>query len=648
MSQKDIQIVEIVQNAPGITATEIAECLNVCDRTVRTYIKHANDCLCGIAKIGCASRCGYELTIHDDVAFSQWLNGAEDMGRRIETPEDRIAFLLNDLLDRTGWVTVDELSGLLYVSRPTVSADLKRVEKHLERFDMYLERKPCYGVRVCGDEMKRRICLADNVVNSLIRSHSEGPVTPPPAARLDLIAKLVDESLEQCDWTINSLTYQNLLVHIAVAIARIKEGNFVPLDDDLLARLKKTRAFEAAGCLAQKVEAAFDIDLPEAETAYIAIHLVGKQNTAPESIDGRNLEEDSIVVTDEVWDAVTSMLSVVWDIYHYDLRDDLELRMNLARHIVPLAVRIRYGMRIENPVLGDIRSRYPLAYAMALDSSTVLAEMYGGPLSEDETGYIALSFALALERQRTVQARKNILIVCATGHGSARMLEHRYRQQFGMYLDHIYTCDASNVERFDFTKVDYVFTTVPLRSKLPVMVREVSFFLDDSDVRSVVNILSADIPHRRTDDLFAARVPTGLFFEHLDARNKAEALDVLCGSMVREAGVDPAIRSLVDRREEFVPTAFGNAVAMPHPLEPVCDTTVASVGLLDSPIDWGGKEVSVVILVAISSEQGPGPARFIGALTDFLVNSHEVENLLSMRSREVFLARLGAISAITA
>ena len=73
-----------------------------------------------------------------------------------------------------------------------------------------------------------------------------------------------------------------------------------------------------------------------------------------------------------------------------------------------------------------------------------------------------MAFALALEQQADQPRRKRILIVCASGAGSARMLEHQYRKLFGMYIDSIETCDVDRVGSFVFSHIDFVFTSVPL------------------------------------------------------------------------------------------------------------------------------------------------------------------------------------------
>ena len=133
------------------------------------------------------------------------------------------------------------------------------------------------------------------------------------------------------------------------------------------------------------------------------------------------------------------MLDTVWRTFHFDFRGDLELRMNLARHIVPLSVRMRYGLGMGNPLLDDIKVRYALAYSMATESVPALVDAFGGDLSEEEIGYIALAYALALERARTQPEKKSVLVVCASGRGSAHLLEYRIRQQFEAHLDRVET-----------------------------------------------------------------------------------------------------------------------------------------------------------------------------------------------------------------
>lgn len=663
MVEDDSQIVRYVLANPGISSADLSQHFDVSERTIRTYVKRANERLDGFACLVKKNRGGYSVKVTDGPALNAWLESMHmNIARGNMQPEDRVAYLLNDLLDRTDWVTVDELCHALCVSRPTVSGDLKRVEERLEEFGLKIEKRPHYGIRVIGEELSRRLCLASSVVESLAREEAatgkalpgggdktsivEGAQAGPcRMTSLDKIAKIVDAAVDEFDFQINSLTYQNLLVHISIALMRIQEGNYVPVDLGANSCICDDRVADVAAGIAARIRCELGVELPESERSYIAIHLAGKEMIAdPDTaLEGKEGEETGLVISEEVWSVVTQMLEVVWKSFRYDFRDDLELRMNLARHIVPLVVRLRYHLHIDNPILTDIRRRYPLAYSMALDSSAVLAEHYGATLSENEVGFIAMAFALSLERHRTELPKKNILVVCASGRGSARMLEYRYRQEFGAYVDSIQTCDVAHVSKADFSKIDYVFTTVPLREALPVPVRQIEFFFDDAEVREVRRLLSTREPDA-LDPSFAARFSKQLFFAHKTFASKKEALVFLCKQMEGTGRVAENFSELVMRREDCVATSFGNEVAMPHPLEPVCDRSFAAVTLLDEPLDWGNGSVKAIFMVAISTEDNDELGGMFDVLAEAFNDADGISKLMQEQSYEALMDLFAAHS----
>jgi len=65
---------------------------------------------------------------------------------------------------------------------------------------------------------------------------------------------------------------------------------------------------------------------------------------------------------------------------------------------------------------------------LAVSACEVLARQFAGPVPEDEIGYIAMHFSLALERRRVID-KKNVVIVCSTGGGSARLLVWKFEEE---------------------------------------------------------------------------------------------------------------------------------------------------------------------------------------------------------------------------
>lgn len=625
MATREYELVCFIEGAgaKGVTSAELAAWLATSVRTMRDRVRRANSSLKG-ARISSGSAGGYRLVIDDPSAFVAWKSNHESTRDSLpQTPTERVSYLLNDLLSRADWITLEELADILCVSRASVSGDIRVVEKNLMRFGLKLERRPHYGIRVNGSEASRRICLAHMAMLG------EGISRPKGAFAMDdqlpLISGCVDGVLEAANLQINSIAYQNLLVHIAVALERMRSGCYVPVDDELMDEVSGTREYEAASFIADAITKTFGANLPEGEVAYIAIHLASKITA-----DGDANGKDDLVISDEVWSVVSEMLDLIWRVYRFDFRGDFELRMNLARHIVPLAVRLRWHMNLENPILGDTRKRFPLAYSMASDASSVLSEKYGAKLTDDEVGYIALAFALAMERQRAEAPRKRVLIVCASGVGSARLLEHRIKTEFSSQIEKIITCSLGQVRGFDFSTVDYVFTTVPLREHIPVPVREIKFFLDDTDVRGMRDLLSRDTACTASAMGYFAR---DLFFPHLDMGSREEVLEFLCGQVMARRALPGSYRELVFKREGMAPTAFGGIAAMPHPMEALGDETFACVGLLDRPVEWVGSQVRVVFLLSVSREERELDS-FYEALLDVMMDEMALAKLLDSMSFE--------------
>lgn len=635
MTVYDADIIERILSEGLASSADLAERLGVSARTLRERIHRLNESLEGVARVHFSrSRGGYVLDITDRTAFEAWRERvrALSQGDLASSADGRCAYLLNDLLLRNDWITLDSLSEMLYVSRACISGDLKRIEPVLERYGLSLEKRPRYGIRVTGSEMGRRLCLAEATVRRMAeRDDANDTFDQEFEPMLNVVSACVDEVLERESFAVNSLSFQNLLVHIAIAVLRIRGGNAMPQGSLPATAAAGTRERAVAERIAEAVSQALGVELPSSEIGYIAIHLAGKRVLYEDQV-----SRESTVITDEMWNLVERMIDVVWRVYRFDFRDDVELHMNLARHLVPLSVRLTYRMHLENPLLADIKSRFPLAYSMAGEAATVLADAYGYYPSEHELGYIAMAFALALERQKTEQERKRILVVCASGMASARLLAHRIKEEFGNKLGSVKTCNVTEVAGQDFNEIDYVFTTVPLNVAVPVPVREITLLLTDDDRRLMRDVLEGE-----SHDL-AMCFPRDLFFAHCQVASKEEAISFLCAEMrrVRPDEIPETFETLVWEREKAAPTSFGNDVALPHPIEAVSVSTFVAVALLDEPIDWGTGTVRAIFLLSVSRLPSAKLDGFYGPVASLLNDGEAISRLVRDQTYDRLLEEL--------
>lgn len=631
------ELVRLVLDQPGIASVALADAFGVSTRTIRARIKQANALLDGAARIAfrrAHGSEGYHLEVVDKELFERALSrmGARQ-GAAPQDSGERIGYLLDDLLSRNEWVTLDVLADILYVSRASISADLKKVEAVLADEGLALERRPRYGIRVVGPELARRRCLARSAARL---SGTGGSVGTPLEQRLmlDAVSSCVERALSEESFSVNSASYRNVIVHAAIALLRAQGGGSPQFDEDALLRIERSSAHGVARRIAAAIKEELSIDLPASEVAYLAIHLAGHQVISEEGA-GALSETSGLVISADVWRVVEKMLDAVWDMYRFELRDDLELRMNLARHVAPLSVRLRYNIAMRNPLLNEIKSAYPFAYSMAAEASTVLADTFGVVPSDDEIGYIALSFALALERKGSARPKKNVLVVCGAGMASAKLLAVKLDQSFGPYLGRVETCEVSELRTRDLTDIDYVFTTVPVPFELRVPQLMVGQFLDDEDRSVVERALRSGGAHQGEPSC-----DRRLFFPHVDAADKLELIHRLCERVAEVERVDADFEQLVMERERMFPTSFGNRVALPHPMRPASERTFVCVALLDDPILWNGHEVQAVFLLSISRDPQQDAQAFYRPLTRLWLSEDSISRLLEERTYESLMREL--------
>lgn len=594
MDERIWTIAEILDQSGPMTADELAAQLKLSGKTVRSLIKtYAKEMqengFCITAKPGR----GFGIEITDAQTY---VSGSKpQQGEQTGIPQDaqeRIQRLRQYLLEKDGYSKLDDLSEQFFVSRRSISNDLREVGRQLAEYGLSIRRKPGYGICVVGRETNRRICIAAQ------RDESR-PVG-------QQIQELVSRVLEKEKFAMSTMALDNLAVHLEVAVERIRTGHAIESSDGMQA------------------------DLPE--VCYIAMHLNGKQMYRANAM----TSDENLVIPQEVNRIVSDMIEHIYEAFRIDFRDNLELRMGLCMHMVPLLARIKSGMRMKNPILQDIKREYPLAYEMATQACSVLQNVSPNPIKEDEIGYIAVSFALALERQKAEErAPKNILIVCASGKGSAQLLAYRYQQKFGKNLGQVQTCDVIGLRSVNFSKIDYVFSTVPIPIYVPVPIRQIQFFPTEKELTQMKKLLMQG-KKGTVEEYFSPE----LFLPHLNCETREQVLEQMCRFVCGKKKLPDDFLQLVKKRESLAATSFGGLVAMPHPWKAVSKDTFVCLAILDKPVQWGESKVQVVFLVSIADDATAKLQKFYQVVAQLMVDEACICKLIAERRFEVLLGLL--------
>ncbi|WP_416327091.1 BglG family transcription antiterminator [[Eubacterium] hominis] len=535
---------------------------------------------------------GYRLVVVDENKYydliTKLLKEEEDAQRLLPVyPEDRITYLIKLFLSTKEYVKLDDIADQMFISRSTLQSDMKEVKERLQFFHIDLISKPGHGLKIEGSEMHLRSCISQYFFHTetmddlfLKRNHMD--------AQQSRIRDILFDTLNETDFRLTDIGFQNLIIHISIALLRIHE----PIKDSLdYGELKQNKEYQIAQQLIHRINEAFDVHLEEVETFYITIHLMGKKTMQ---------YHKEYAITQEIETLLEKIFKTIMIQYGYDFSSDFELYTVLALHFQPMLNRLRYGLMIQNPLLDEIKQENTAAFEIAVLAAQVIEEQMSFLLSEAEIGYLALHFALAMERvNKQYQRKKNILIVCASGAGSSQILLYKIKQRFKDYLDKTTVIELYKLKTIDQTQYDLILSTVPIPFTTSIPVIQVQYFLNGKDAAAVYDALKKEPEEMSFVDAYFKE---NLFFKDIKGKTKEAVLHEMITRCALFVPLPKGLEESILEREQYASTEFGNMVAMPHPMKAMMETPFVAVAVLPKPIRWHKQQVRYVFLMCMSQE----------------------------------------------
>ncbi|PKR84126.1 BglG family transcription antiterminator [Heyndrickxia camelliae] len=623
-----------------VTGTYLAHLNQVTSRTIREDIKYLDSILAAHgARIHSFRGKGYKLVIEDNQRFVKYLQAnIEDntsYGKDVpSSPEERILYIIKRLLLCETFIKLEDLADEMYISKSTIQNDLKDVKQRLEKYDIHIESRPNYGVKAIGNELKLRFCIAEYLFDRNKRSTeliSDISFSPLPKEDLDKIQEIIMRQISENNIILSDVALHNLLIHIDIAYERIKTGNHVTLFKSEMKEIMQQREYEVARKIVNEVEEAFQVTFPLYETAYIAMHLLGTKILNQSSAGKKVVEQ---VIDDKIIDMVMVALDKIKLELNLDLKNDKELIIALSLHLKPAINRYKYGMNIRNPMLEAIKKNYPLAFEAGIVAGLAIEEQTGTKMNENEVGYLALHLGAAIERQKMKSGPKRCIIVCASGLGTAQLIYYKLKNQFGDILDVVGTTEYYNLKQYNLRDIDFVVSSIPISAELPVPVVEINAILGESDLAKIEKLLANQISV--VEQYFRPE----LMFLGEDFISKEAVLEFLYIKLLKMGLVEPTFLEAVYERENVAPTAFGNLVAIPHPITPKSHQTFLTVCTLKKPIQWGEKLVQFICIINVKKNSQEDLQSMYELLGKIIDSSSIVQKLIKAKDYHEFIGNI--------
>lgn len=625
------KIIIELSDSEYVTASELAKILDLNEKTVRTTIGKMRDSLdeYGI-EIESKTRKGYHLLIYDKEKYQAFINNDEWLSKNDipNNSKEREEWLLDYLLKQHKFVRIDDLSEMLYVSRSTITNDIRNVEDSLKSYHITLIRRPNYGLHIQGSEFDIRNCMISQFKdNKWAQRFSDKEEN-----ELKEISKILLNNIQNQKVVLSKSMIQEMTSCIYIAKVRYEENYKITVSkNEVVHRIYKP-CIDVATNIVEELNEKFHIYLLDSKIYYIAINIAARSDY--------NVLEGELEsgVINQARKQATQMLDCVYDMMHLDMRQNLSLLYDLISFLIPMDIRMRYGIIAKNPFAEATKKKYFFAYNVASQAVIPLKKTYFHEVPENEIAYLTSIFALFIEQEKDKKKKYNILVICATNMSTSKLLAYQYKKKFKKYIDEVYTCEMYNLDSFDFSKVDYIFTTVEINRVLPKPVLGISAFLEDEEVEKISSILKF-----KSSNTIADVYSEELFYDNIKGETKEEILFEICKRIPEKYGIPSDFYEGLLRREEITGTDLAKHVALPHPYETTSDISFACISVLDHPIRWTRQDVQVVILMAVAEDEQRDLTNFLQLISEFIANESAVLQLVEEPDFTTFVNLLSQI-----
>ncbi len=439
--------------------------------------------------------------------------------RLVVGAKERLQVLILKLLTVSEPLLVKQLALELQVSHATILKDLDQAEVWLQECRISMIRKPNFGILATGDEIDMRQALVNLLVDACgpnaLLSYSLGTAASLRAVMrgervlLRCVSACLDQlDLRYCRRLVTSLSAGlgcqfiddscvSLVIHLALMAEGVRCGRCVTFDTKRTSVLKQEVGYALARLTADRVERHYRIKVPEGEVAFLMTQLSAAsiRRSVGDVLQGGigSANSEALQLADQIVAEASLCL-------HPYLKVDQQLRRALAFHLEPILHRLRSNITVRNPLLNDMREKYPHVVTAAGQSCRAIEKQLGMAIPPEEVGYVAMHLGAAMERLWAFSPKKRAAVICAERSATASLLVSQLQAQCpAIEIVHVLSVFETEQSR-TWSDVDLVISTSPLAlQNVPVVV--VSPLLEAGDLIKLRKFLSVERAAGQSDQM---------------------------------------------------------------------------------------------------------------------------------------------------
>lgn len=622
-TQKEILAYLHKQENKWVTSNELAAFCECTTRTIRNNIYKINEVTPNLIN---STKQGYQINLNIPFEFQS----------ESDVTERKSKLLLELIKNSTKGVDLFELADILYISEVTLKKDIQQLKNELKEADVKIVISKD-RIKLIGKERAKRkymisLLYEEGGYRESIKSRIQEMIE---FVSIDKLQNIVKEVLAQESITTNQYSMMNIVLHYAISIVRIQQGNTLIETQKTLIR-KHSKEYEISKKIAKILSEEYQIHFSEAETKQLGLLYVGLQNEQSANANHGELDQ---FVDKKIIDALKIVLANVEETYLIDLQNE-QLFIKLAIHVQSLYYRSRYKAYTRNLSLLDIKTSYPVTFDIAVYISSLLQEKLAIDFNEDEISFIALHIGSFLESENRDYIRLEIGLLVDDYHDLRTNMLKKLRARF----ENEATIELIENEDYE-ENFDIILTTnrdVALEKAGSIFIHPLLTTKDIKKITSRIQTNKKILENNIRGQQIDRYIVRSLYSNQIDPSELTpeKIREQMISKMEKQTFVTPEFKEKVEKREQMAPTSFPSGIAIPHSIKNDALQSGVSIMTLQEPIYWNDVKVKIIALVAISKKDATEFNDFFEKFVEIVSEPINTKRLSMVESFEEFIRKL--------
>ena len=627
MTKRQVQLLKMLYSAQGyLTFQELAAPLGVSVKTVRNDIYAIREFLSyeNLGSIESKPHLGVRACINEkewEMLFNSGRAAMEDA----EEDKKILFFIIRHLLKHAS-LTAQRLAEQYYISRTQLEKILEAAGAWFAKNHIVFERHRGKGISILYSEFNYRLAL----LNFYLEYKAE--FYQPEAARssrmaavddfeytalcnaldgfdVDNVAEAVAGLETRFGFRLSYTSNVSLLLLVSLCIIRQRKGKIAQVPQPPACKTDGLSDEMVTNVLVEDLQARFSLQIPRQEREFLLFVIAVSEIQGYANDRSRRTYEAANI---ELCQLTVKFVNLVSEITNVDLRDDKFFVTQMFLQLKAMIARLKYQTGFKNPLLRQIKAKYPNLMAMAWSAGNIFEKELQLDINEHEAAYLALHIGGAIERS---SANLRACIVCDYGIGISQILREKIQRALPeLKITSVFSNRELRSIRGE--ACDFIISTVPLEGMTlgkPVVI--VGHLLDSGDVEKIEEQMKRQRAAKRSakngvKQLTPSRAlfTKELIFPDYYAKDKETLLRGLCARLESLGYVTRGFEKSVLERERHTSTEVGKGIALPHGHSKHVTRSVAAFARLARPMAWyeGSEEVDLVFLLAFDLDEAKG------------------------------------------